>query len=399
MVKTETRRAHVDKRHSSMEDSAHSNASSRLGSEELSKVANISTRRLLENMDETQIERAMKGLKVARLKRRESLRRMSSVCTMPGESLDMSAGRNKESTGRRSSMTDINGSNDPKSVASNVNDDPSGSDAQFDDIGPPPFHGREKENITDAGTLSVSSSDSDEEGCTQDHPSSPELFNHMDRGLTKLHEENEEDNEGDASCDGVESKELDPTPLPRVKRRTGLGSIETGIRHSKTKWKPLSTPSVDNSDDAEAQEKEREENEVGKLKSSAVGLGGMWNNLRKSLTGDSTPVEAKPDAAKYFRRGKRRAERCQFLEAVALFNLALVQQREELGENHIDCGRTLNEIGLCWFMLGERYPAMTAFEESLYILQKILGDGAEEVAEVTNNIWMVLHEQREENGE
>jgi hypothetical protein len=39
---------------------------------------------------------------------------------------------------------------------------------------------------------------------------------------------------------------------------------------------------------------------------------------------------------------------------------------------------------------------MTAFEEALYIMQKRLGDGAEEVAEVTNNIWMVLHEQREE---
>ena len=47
-------------------------------------------------------------------------------------------------------------------------------------------------------------------------------------------------------------------------------------------------------------------------------------------------------------------------------------------------------------MLGERYPAMSAFEEALYIMQKNLGDGAEEVAEVTNNIWMVLHEQREE---
>ena len=79
---------------------------------------------------------------------------------------------------------------------------------------------------------------------------------------------------------------------------------------------------------------------------------------------------------------------------MALYNLALMKQREQLGENHIDCGNTLNEIGICWMMLGERYPALTAFEESLFILQKHLGDGAMEVAEVTNNIWMILHEER-----
>ena len=96
----------------------------------------------------------------------------------------------------------------------------------------------------------------------------------------------------------------------------------------------------------------------------------------------------------YFRKGKKRAAKCQFLQAVALYNLALMKQREQLGENHIDCGTTLNEIGVCWMMLGERYPALTAFEESLFIRQKHLGDGAMEVAEVTNNIWMILHEER-----
>lgn len=381
MIKTETRRACIDRRHSSMESSANSSVSSRLGSEELSTVANISTRRLLENMDETQIERAMKGLKVARMKRQESLRRMSSG-RISSESSGMTAGHNNNS------KTDINGSKDQKSVASNVDDDPSRSPGQYDDIAPPPFLGKKMQSITDAGTLSVSSSGSDEEDNSQDQPSSPELFKLMDRGLAKLHEEDEEYNEGDSGCDGVESKEFAPTPLrrDRTKRRTALSN-------SASKWKPLSMPSDNNEDDKETQEKESEEQEVDK----PIGLGGLWNNFRKSLTRDySGPVEAKHDGAKYFRRGKRRAEKCQFLEAVALFNFALVQQREELGENHIDCGRTLKEIGICWFMLGEWYPAMTAFEESLYILQEILGDGAEEVAEVTNNIWMVLHEQREE---
>ncbi|KAL7551962.1 hypothetical protein ACHAWF_015172 [Thalassiosira exigua] len=99
------------------------------------------------------------------------------------------------------------------------------------------------------------------------------------------------------------------------------------------------------------------------------------------------------DGATYFRRGKRKANKCQFLQAVARYNLALVRQREELGENHIDCGTTLHEIGVCWMMLGERHPALTAFEEALYIRQRELGDGAMEVAETTNKIWMILHEE------
>lgn len=377
MINTETRRACIDRRHSSMAST--SSESSRLGSEELSSVANISTRRLLENIDETQIERAIKGLEVVRLKRQESLRRMSSG-RMSSESSGMTVGRN--------SKTDINGSKDQKSVASDVDNDPSGGGGQFDYIAPPPFLGKKKESITDAGTLSMSSSDSDEEDNSQDQSSSPELFTAMDRVLGKLHEEDEEDTEGDAGCDGVERKDFVPTPLQRdrTKRRTALSN-------SGSTWKPLSMPSDDNNDGKEDQEKERGEREVAR---PTEGLGGLWNNFKRSLTGDSGPVEAKHDGDKYFRRGKRRAEKCQFLEAVAMFNFALVQQREELGEDHIDCGRTLKEIGTCWFMLGESYPAMTAFEESLYILQKILGDGAEEVAEVTNNIWMVLHEQREE---
>ena len=70
------------------------------------------------------------------------------------------------------------------------------------------------------------------------------------------------------------------------------------------------------------------------------------------------------------------ADKCRFLEAVALYNFALVRQREDLGEDHLDCGTTLNEIGVAWMMLGERYPALTALEEALYIRQKALGDGA-----------------------
>lgn len=34
-----------------------------------------------------------------------------------------------------------------------------------------------------------------------------------------------------------------------------------------------------------------------------------------------------------------------------------------------------------------------AFEEALFIRQKNLGPGAKEVAETTNSIWMLLHQQ------
>lgn len=122
---------------------------------------------------------------------------------------------------------------------------------------------------------------------------------------------------------------------------------------------------------------------------------GSSASISRQISGGSVPGPNKEiSPAVYFRKGKKKAKKSQYLQAVALFNFALVRQREELGEDHIDCGTTLNEIGVCWMMLGERYPAITAFEEALFIRQKHCGDGAMEVAEVTNNIWMILHEER-----
>ncbi|KAL7475836.1 hypothetical protein ACHAW6_001736 [Cyclotella cf. meneghiniana] len=138
---------------------------------------------------------------------------------------------------------------------------------------------------------------------------------------------------------------------------------------------------------------------------------GMWDAVKNSfihplfLEGQSQTNIVKPripvcepdrkiSGGRYFRKGKSKAEKGLFLDAVALYNFALMRQREDLGEDHADCGATLNEIGLAWMMLGERFSALTAFEEALYIRQKSFGDGAKEVADTTNNIWMVLHEQR-----
>jgi tetratricopeptide (TPR) repeat protein len=457
---TTARRASSERRRSSMDEESNVSysAHSRLSDEELKAVTNISTRRLLENMDEIQIEKAMEGLKDVRLRRKSSIKRMDSRRMSNNEApekLVEAAGHyTEEDYGEIRSST--KGAKSPNSVSSSEDDHD--HDISRDAIPPPPF-GKKMGGITgNNGALSeklskmtlndgrrmsksldgynawdhdysqyVSDSDNDEDDntapkATQDDrvyevvSAQPrkESFKKMSRGLARLHEEEEEEDKSVTEDDGhgeeVAKKQfvgqLTPTPPRRVAtgRRVALSqSVGSGTSHSM--WKPLSGPSLEKKKDEEEKEEANKpaEGEAG----AAGGVGGLWNKFTKSFSGDSfpslqsaaSPKSQKPkknDGAKYFRRGKRRAERCEFLEAVALFNFALVRQREELGENHIDCGRTLNEIGLCWMMLGERYPAMTAFEEALYILQKTLGDGAEEVAEVTNNIWMVLHEQREE---
>ena len=225
----------------------------------------------------------------------------------------------------------------------------------------------------------------------------PEFFKNMDGELTKLHGEDEEKGSTDKDDDRQDVAETlfdQPRRIrPSLRRSAFASSVGSGTNHSQ--WKPLS----DSFCEVEEENDMSEDEEIDKDNAGQGGLGGIWNKLTKGhVEVKPQPQEPKQiDGVKYFRKGKKRAEKCQFLEAVALFNFALIRQREELGKNHIDCGRTLNEIGLCWLMLGERYPAMAAFEEALYILQKRLGDGAEEVAEVTNNIWMVLHEQREES--
>ena len=79
---------------------------------------------------------------------------------------------------------------------------------------------------------------------------------------------------------------------------------------------------------------------------------------------------------------------------MALFNFALTRQREERGEDHVDCGTTLNEIGVCWMLLGERDLALTAFEEALYIREQSLSMEAVEVAETASNIQSLLNEKK-----
>jgi len=204
---------------------------------------------------------------------------------------------------------------------------------------------------------------------------------------------------------------------PHPRRRTVESRISlvpqrrsTLSKDQQSGWKPLSSDQHDVKNDEEEYKGEpNNEKSEDAMDEKAKGRGkkgiGMklWNhltsNFNSSFTQETTNAERpkkQRSASSYFRRGKKKAEKCQFLQAVALYNFALIRQREELGENHIDCGTTLNEIGVCWMMLGERYPALTALEEALYIRKKKLGDGAKEIAETTANILMVFEEERED---
>ncbi len=125
-------------------------------------------------------------------------------------------------------------------------------------------------------------------------------------------------------------------------------------------------------------------------KMSGWGLGGEWNKLTSSLSReiseiifdaddtDNTMKEspiAKPKKRidvrgvaqasapydYYIVRGKKKANKGQYLQEVAFYNLALIRQREDLGVDHIECATTLNEIGACWMILSERYLALSAY--------------------------------------
>lgn len=81
-------------------------------------------------------------------------------------------------------------------------------------------------------------------------------------------------------------------------------------------------------------------------------------------------------------------------EALALYNRALIIQREALGKDHIMVARTLHDIGLCLTALDQSFPALTALEEALWIRQQQLGPGDPAVAETTTALWKLLSHER-----
>uniref|UniRef100_A0A7R9WB83 Kinesin light chain n=1 Tax=Pseudictyota dubia TaxID=2749911 RepID=A0A7R9WB83_9STRA len=101
------------------------------------------------------------------------------------------------------------------------------------------------------------------------------------------------------------------------------------------------------------------------------------------------------DGRIFYQRGADHAKKEEWREATIMYNRALKLQRHALGENHVDCARTLNDVGVALTHLGESYSAMVSLEEALWIRQKALGDGHPDVAETTCNLWSLLEQQRE----
>ena len=76
--------------------------------------------------------------------------------------------------------------------------------------------------------------------------------------------------------------------------------------------------------------------------------------------------------------------------ALKLYNEILTVQRNELGEDHINCGKTLNDIGVVLIQMGENFPASSALKEALYIRKKTLEVDAPEVVETCINIDVLM---------
>lgn len=408
-----------------------------------------STRRILEKMDESQVEDAKKAFAAVKQQRRASglmdgntLRKLSKAMEEEGAFASIDALQDSNNDERR-------GISLSRRSSSGAGDSPVTSPAPTrvfsKSMGPldgGDFEGFSEDDDDDADDDNSNDDKKEQRGSMEDKRAE----RYMSKSMGDYEEDDQEDDKvekelplisrtvgqlkevdemadehlvelvreqsGSHSIGGDSSgiKPFVPTPIsqrrrPARQRRKAIVTQSCSAAPNCT-WKPLSS----NQHDPSPEELGAQDQEDAK----GGGIGGFWNKLTSSFKGEDPtslsnnkvlpskePSSSTKEAtskeitgATYFRRGKRKANKFQFLQAVAIFNLALVKQREELGENHTDCGTTLNEIGLCWMMLGERYPAMTAFEEALYILQKHLGDGAMEVAEITNNIWMILHEER-----
>mmetsp|Transcript_21528 Transcript_21528/g.46807 ORF Transcript_21528/g.46807 Transcript_21528/m.46807 type:complete len:367 (-) Transcript_21528:155-1255(-) len=138
-----------------------------------------------------------------------------------------------------------------------------------------------------------------------------------------------------------------------------------------------------------------DEAEISKL-SSAKPVSNTEQTEEPSLQ-DAVNKSKSVKGQRLFIRGGKAAEEGDWEKAVAYYHIALVKQRKYYGEDHIVTSNTLNSLGLALMNLGEYFGALTALEEALHIRQEKLGAGAEEAAETTSNISMVLKASQEDN--
>ena len=53
----------------------------------------------------------------------------------------------------------------------------------------------------------------------------------------------------------------------------------------------------------------------------------------------------------------------EWAAALKLYNKILTEQRNKLGEDHLDYGKTLNNIGVVLMQMGENFPVLTELKE------------------------------------
>ena len=85
----------------------------------------------------------------------------------------------------------------------------------------------------------------------------------------------------------------------------------------------------------------------------------------------------------------------EWAAALKLYNEILTEQRNKLGEDHLDCGKTLNDIGVVLMQMEENFPAFNALKEALYIRKETLGVDAPEVVETSIYIAALMEKVNE----
>ena len=85
----------------------------------------------------------------------------------------------------------------------------------------------------------------------------------------------------------------------------------------------------------------------------------------------------------------------EWAAALRLYNKILIEQRNKLGEDHLDCGKTLNDIGVVLMQMEENFSAFKALKEALYIRKGTLGVDAPEVVETSFYIVALMEKVNE----
>ena len=74
-------------------------------------------------------------------------------------------------------------------------------------------------------------------------------------------------------------------------------------------------------------------------------------------------------------------------------------QQNKLGKDHLDCKKTLNDIGVVMMQMGKNFPASTALKGALHIQKETLEVDAPEVVETSIYIDVLMEKVNESEEE